>query len=189
MPWDNESWHRFLDTVVQIATGRRHDWRNSFVLYPYDPRDERDALVEVQNALPGVTARQLTAEVLSWGASLAGFLRQQGFLRLPVSSEDEARRLQHNLADRLPEHLADSTEQALHGEGRTHVAFIVRTGAIYPFTTISQTLAACERRAIHATLAILGPGRVTDQGRSFGLLNGPPHPGYPALIVGPREDT
>jgi ABC-type antimicrobial peptide transport system ATPase subunit len=53
------------------------------------------------------------------------------------------------------------------------MVFVVRTGAIYPFTTISQTLAVCEMRKIGATLAVLGPGKVTDRGRSFGLLTGP----------------
>jgi Domain of unknown function (DUF1788) len=188
MSWDTESWDRFLDAAVQIARGRRHDWRNSFVLYPYDPSEELNALLEVQKALPKMATSPLTAEALSWGSFVASFLKTQGFLRRPVSSEEESRRLEHNLANRLPEHLAECTEQALQDKGRTHIAFIVRTGAIFPFTTVSQTLAACERRAIRATLAILGPGRVSDQGRSFGLLNGPPHPGYPALIVGPRND-
>ena len=93
-----------------------------------------------------------------------------------------------NLADRLPEYLADRTQQALEGRPKSHIAFVVRTGAIYPFTTISQTLAVCEMRKIGATLAVLGPGHVTDRGRSFGLLTGPAHPGYPALIVGPTSD-
>ncbi|HYT89315.1 MAG TPA: BREX protein BrxB domain-containing protein [Gemmataceae bacterium] len=189
MSWDNEAWERFLDTVVQIAQGRRHDWRNSFVLHPYDPGAERDALVAVHNARSRIEACQLTFEVLSWGAFVADFLRKQGFLRQSVSSEDDSARLQRNLANRLPEYLAERTEQALQGKGRTHVAVIVRTGAIFPFTTTSQTLAACESRRVQATLAVLGPGRVTDRGRSFGLLNGPPHPGYPALIVAPQDNT
>ena len=84
--------------------------------------------------------------------------------------------------------MADRTQQALDGRPRTHIVFVVRTGAIYPFTTISQTLAVCEMRKIGATLAVLGPGHVTDRGRSFGLLNGPAHPGYPALIVGPTSE-
>jgi hypothetical protein len=184
MPWDVESWDHFLDTTVQIATGRRHDWRNSFLLYPYDPTAEAEALVQVQNALPRITIPPVTTEVLSWGALMAAFLRKQGFLRSTVASAQEAERLQQNLVVRLPEQLAESTSQALAGKPRTHVAFIVRTGAIFPFTTVSQTLAACERRALQATLAVLGPGRVADQGRAFGLLTGVPHSGYPALIVG-----
>jgi len=96
--------------------------------------------------------------------------------------------LELNLAERLPEYLADRTQQALEGRSKTHIVFVVRTGAIYPFTTISQTLAVCEMRKIGATLAVLGPGHVTDRGRSFGLLTGPAHPGYPALIVGPTSE-
>jgi hypothetical protein len=188
MSWDVESWQCFLDTAVQIATGRRHDWRNAFLLYPYEPAAEAEALVQVQNALPRIAVPPVTAEVLSWGAFLATFLKKHGFLRRPVATAEEAERLQQNLATRLPEYLAESTFQALAGKLRTHVAFIVRTGAIFPFTTVSQTLAACERREVRATLAVLGPGRVTDQGRAFGLLSGQPHPGYPALIVG-RADT
>lgn len=183
MPWEVESWQRFLDNVVQIAMGRRHDWRNSFLLFPYEPAAEAEALVQVQNALPRIAVPPVTAEVLSWGVFLASFLKKQGFLRRPVSTIEEANRLQQNLATRLPEYLAQSTSQALAGKPRTHVAFVVRTGAIFPFTTISQTLAVCERLNVHATLAVLGPGRVTDQGRAFGLLSGQPHSGYPALII------
>lgn len=183
MSWDVESWQRFLDTAVQIATGRRHDWRNSFLLYPYEPAAEAEALVRVQNALPPIAVAPVTAEVLSWGGFLAAFLKKQGFLRHAVATAEQAERLQQNLVTRLPEYLAQSTCDALAGKSRTHVAFIVRTGAIFPFTTISQTLATCERLEVRATLAVLGPGRVTDQGRSFGLLSGLPHPGYPALIV------
>ena len=50
MAWESESWQRFLDTAVQIASGKRHDWRNLFLLYPYDPADEREALVGAQLA-------------------------------------------------------------------------------------------------------------------------------------------
>jgi hypothetical protein len=187
MSWDVEAWRRFLDTAVQIATGRRHDWRNSYLLYPYEPAAEAEALVQVQNALPRVTAPPVTAEVLSWGAFFGEFLKRQGFLRRAVTTAEEAERLQQNLMTRLPEYLAESTSKALAGRTRSHVVFVVRTGAIFPFTTISQTLAACERRQVPATLAVLGPGRVTDQGRAFGLLSGVPHPGYPALIVGPSH--
>jgi hypothetical protein len=188
MAWESESWQRFLGTAVQIATGKRHDWRNLFLLFPYEPTDEREALLEVQNARSRLADGSITTEVISWGAYVASFLKTQGFLRLNLSRPDEYRRLELNLTDRLPEFLADRTQQALGGQPRTHIAFIVRTGAIYPFTTISQTLAVCETRKIGATLAVLGPGHVSDRGRSFGLLAGPPHPGYPALIVGPVSE-
>jgi len=157
-------------------------------LSPYEPTDEREALLEVQNARSRLADGSITTEVISWGAYVALFLKTQGFLRLNLSRPDEYRRLELNLTDRLPEFLADRTQQALGGQPRTHIAFVVRTGAIYPFTTISQTLAVCETRKIGATLAVLGPGHVSDRGRSFGLLAGPPHPGYPALIVGPISE-
>src|ERR1700757_2983173 len=134
MSWDDESWQRFLDTAVQIATGRRHDWRNSFLLYPHDPAAEAEALVRVQNALARVATPPVTAEVLSWGAFVAAFLKKQGFLRLNISTPAEVERLQQNLSTRLPEQIADSTNQALAGKPRTHVAFVVRTGALFPFT-------------------------------------------------------
>lgn len=185
MAWESESWQRFLDTAVQIASGKRHDWRNLFLLYPYDPADEREALLGAQLARSALRVGSITTEVISWGAYTAAFLKTQGFLRLTLSQPDEFRRLELNLADRLPEYLADRTQQALEGRTKSHIAFVVRTGAIYPFTTISQTLAGCEMRKIGATLAVLGPGHVTDRGRSFGLLTGPAHSGYPALIVGP----
>ena len=188
MAWDNEWWNRFLEIAVQIASGRRHDWRNSFLLYPYEPADEPDALVQVQNASRRVSGNQITTQVISWGVYVATFLKNQGFLRRSVNTADESHRLQQNLAARLPEFLAENTERDLRGQPRAHIAFIVRTGAVFPFTTISQTLAACERREIGATLAVLGPGRTADRGRSFGLLTGPPHPGYPALIVGPTDE-
>src|SRR5262249_5921982 len=142
MSWDNESWQGFLDTAVQIATGRRHDWRNSFLLYAYDPADEGEALVEVQNALPKVRVPPVTAEVVSWGALVAAFLKMQGFLRGTVATDEEAERLEQNLTARLPEFLAQRTCEALAGKPRTHVAFIVRTGALFPFTTTSQVLTA-----------------------------------------------
>jgi len=188
MAWESESWQRFLDTAGQIASGKRHDWRNRFLLYPYDPADEREALLEAHNARSRLVDGSITTEVISWGAYAAAFLKNQGFLRLPLNEPDEYRRLELNLADRLPEYLADRTEQTLEGRSGTHIVFVVRTGAIYPFTTISQTLAVCELRKIDATLAVLGPGHVTDRGRSFGLLNSPAHPGYPALIVGPISE-
>jgi len=188
MAWESETWQRFLDTAVQIASGKRHDWRNLFLLYPYDPADEKEALVGVQLALSRLADGFITTEVISWGAYAAAFLKNQGFLRLPLNKPDEYRRLELNLAERLPEYLADRTQQALEGRSKTHIVFVVRTGAIYPFTTISQTLAVCEIRKIGATLAVLGPGHVTDRSRSFGLLTGPAHPGYPALIVGPTSE-
>jgi hypothetical protein len=183
MSWDSEAWQAFLDTAVQIATGRRHDWRNSFVLFPYEAADEAEALVQVQNAMPRIAVPPVTTEALSWGAMVAGFFRKQGFLRRPATTPEEVERLQQNLMTRLPEQLAERTHRALAGKPRTHVAFIVRTGALFPFTTISQTLTACERLPLRATLAVLGPGRVADQGRAFGLVTGQPHPGYPALII------
>lgn len=188
MSWDNDSWQRFLDTAVQIATGRRHDWRNSYLLYAYDPEDEAEALIQVQNALPKVQVPPVTAEVLSWGALVATFLRKQGFLRRTVVTDEEAERLEQNLTSRLPEFLAECTSQALAGKPRTHVAFIVRTGALFPFTTTSQVLTACETAQVRATLALLAPGRLADQGRSFGLLTGSPHSGYPAMLLG-RADA
>lgn len=129
---------------MQIASGKRHDWRNLFLLYPYEPADEREALIHVQRARAGLTSGSITTQVVSWGAYTADFLKSRGFVRLPLKDADEYRRLERNLAERLPEHLADRTEQALQGRPRTHVVFVVRTGAIYPFTTISQTLAVCE---------------------------------------------
>jgi hypothetical protein len=188
MAWESESWQRFLDTAVQIASGKRHDWRNLFLLYPYDPADEKEALVGAQHARAALADGSITTQVISWGGYAAAFLKSQGFLRLPLNRPEEIRRLELNLADRLPEYLADRTQQALEGRPKSHIAFVVRTGAIYPFTTISQTLAVCEMRKIGATLAVLGPGHVSDRGRSFGLLTGPAHPGYPALIVGPTSD-
>ncbi len=188
MAWESEAWQRFLDAAVQIASGRRHDWRNLFLLYPYEPAEEKEALVQVQRARAGLAEGPITTQVISWGAYTANFLKTQGFLRLPLKGADEYRRLELNLADRLPENLADRTQQALEGRSKTHIVFVVRAGAIYPFTTISQTLAVCETRKLGATLAVLGPGHVTDRGRAFGLLNGPAHPGYPALIVGPTSD-
>jgi hypothetical protein len=185
MAWESEAWQRFLDTAVQMASGKRQDWRNLFLLYPYDPADEREALLAVQQARAQLAVGSITTGVISWGGYMATFLRSQGFLKLPLNTQDEYRRLELNLASRLPEYLADRTEQALAGRTKTHVAFVVRTGAIYPFTTISQTLAVCETRKIAATLAVLGPGQVSDRGQSFGLLSGPAHSGYPALIVGP----
>src|SRR4051812_16445031 len=128
MPWNHESWRRFLDTAVQIATGRRHDWRNSFLLYPYDPAEEVKALLEVQRALPALTAQvALGTSALSWGAYAADFLRRQGFLRQTAAAPEDAARLQRNLERRLPEQIAASTRQALDGKPRGHVAFIVRT--------------------------------------------------------------
>ena len=189
MSWDNDGWKLFLDTTVEIATGRRHDWRNSFLLYPYDPADEQEALIQVQNAPAIVSSHGITTEVISWGGYIADFLKNQGFLRRPVRDQTESERLQQNLIARLPQFLAESTRKALEGKPRNHIAFIVRAGAIFPFATISQTLAACEQRDIRATLAVLGPGRVADQGRSFALLNGDPHPGYPALIVSLNRDN
>jgi len=188
MAWESESWQRFLDTAVQIASGKRHDWRNLFLLYPYDPAEEKEALIAAQRARVLLADGPITTEVISWGAYAAHFLETQGFLRLPLNGPDEYRRLELNLADRLPEYLADRTEQAMRGRVKSHIVFVVRSGAIYPFTTISQTLAVCEMRKIGATLAVLGPGHITDRGRSFGLLTGPTHPGYPALIVGPTSD-
>ena len=67
MAWESESWQRFLDTAVQIATGKRHDWRNLFLLYPYDPADEKEALVSVQRALSQLANAFITTEVISWG--------------------------------------------------------------------------------------------------------------------------
>ncbi len=188
MAWESESWHRFLETAVQVASGKRHDWRNLFLLYPYDPADEKEALLAAQQARAQLADGSITTQVISWGGYAAEFLKTRGFLRLPLNGPDEFRRLEINLADRLPEYLADRTEQALAGRPKSHIAFVARTGAVYPFTTISQTLAVCEMRKIGATLAVLGPGHVTDRGRSFGLLTGPAHPGYPALIVGPASD-
>jgi hypothetical protein len=123
------------------------------------------------------------------GAYVAEFVRRQGILRLGVRDSEARERLQQNLATQLPEALADRTLTDLQGKPRTHVVFVVRTGALFPFATISQTLSLCEQRDIRATLAILGPGHVADQGRSFGLLRGTPHPGYPALIVGPALES
>ncbi len=187
MPWHAESWSRFVETAVQIATGRRHDWRNSFLLYPYDATCEAQALLEVQRALPTLNTGAVTTSAISWGAILADFLKQQGFLSQSATRPNEVERLQRNLATRLPDFLAERTQQALAGKPRSHIAFIVRTGALFPFTTISQALVACERHNVVATLAVLGPGHLTDQGKSFGLLTGTPHTGYPALIVGPTE--
>jgi hypothetical protein len=188
MAWESESWQRFLETAVQIASGKRHDWRNLFLLYPYDPADEKEALLGAQLARARLPDGSITTEVISWGGYSAAFLKTQGFLRLPLNQPEEFQRLELNLADRLPEYLADRTQQALNGRTKSHIVFVVRTGAIYPFTTISQTLAVCEMRKIGATLAVLGPGHVTDRGRSFGLLTGPAHSGYPALIVGPAYE-
>jgi hypothetical protein len=126
--------------------------------------------------------------VISWGSFVAAYLKSQRFLRLSLSRPEEFQRMEMNLADRLPEYLADRTHQAVEGRPRTHIVFVVRAGAIYPFTTISQTLAVCEMRKIGATLAVLGPGHVADRGRAFGLLTGATHPGYPALIVGPATE-
>jgi hypothetical protein len=188
MAWESKSWQCFLDTAVQIASGKRHDWRNLFLLYPYDPADDREALLRAQRARTELAAGSITTQVISWGGYAAAFLKSQGFLKLALKRPEDIRRLELNLAERLPEYLADRTEQALKGRPKSHIAFIVRTGAIYPFTTISQTLSACEKRRIGATLAILGPGRVADRGQSFGLLTGPTHSGYPATIVGPTFD-
>ena len=110
--------------------------------------------------------------MISWGGYAAAFLRSQGFLRLPLDRPDEIRRLELNLADRLPDYLADRTQQAWM-DGRSRTSPSSCGPADYPFTTISQTLAVCELRKIGATLAVLGPGHVTDRGRSFGLLTGP----------------
>jgi hypothetical protein len=120
---------------------------------------------------------------------MADFLRNQGFLRRAVRDPTESGLLQQNLVARLPQVLAEHTQKALEGKPRSHIAFIVRTGAIFPFATISQTLAACEQRDIRATLAVLGPGRLADRGRSFALLSGEPHPGYPALIVSSNREN
>ena len=141
---------------------------------PYEPADEKEALLE-RPACPLAARGRLNHHRgdLLGGVCRFAFLKTQGFLRLPLSRPDEYRRLELNLADRLPEYLADRTQQALEGQPKSHIAFVVRTGAIYPFTTISQTLAVCETRKIGATLAVLGPGHVTDRGRSFGLLAGP----------------
>jgi len=113
MAWESESWQRFLGTAVQIASGKRHDWRNLFLLYPYDPADEKEALLEAQLARARLADGSITTEVISWGAYAAAFLKNQGFLRLPLNEPDEFRRLECNLADRLPEYLADRTQEAL----------------------------------------------------------------------------
>ena len=157
MAWESESWQRFLDTAVQIASGKRHDWRNLFLLYPYDPADEKEALLGAQLARSRLADGSITSEVISWGGYAAAYLKDRGFLRLPLNQPEEFRRLELNLADRLPEYLADRTQKALDGRPKSHIAFIVRTGAIYPFTTISQTLAVCEMRKTGATLAVLCP--------------------------------
>jgi putative transposase len=161
MPWQPEPWRRFIDTAVQIATGRRHDWRNSFLLFPYDPACEARALLEVQRTIPTL-GPPLSTSLLSWGTYLGDFLRQQGFLRQSADRPEEADRLQRNLANRLPEYLADRTRQALDGKPRTHIAFVLRTGALFPFTTISQVRVACERLNVQSTLAVLGPGHLRE---------------------------
>ena len=91
MAWESESWQRFLDTAMQIASGKRHDWRNLFLLYPYEPADEKEALIDVQLARAGLADGSITTEVISWGAYSAAFLKTQGFLRLPLN---ERRRIQ-----------------------------------------------------------------------------------------------
>ena len=85
MAWESESWQRFLDTAVQIASGKRHDWRNLFLLYPYDPADEKEALVGAQRARSRLADGSITTEVISWGGYAAAFLKTQGFLRLPLN--------------------------------------------------------------------------------------------------------
>src|SRR5437868_6790281 len=106
MAWQSESWQRFLETAVQIASGKRHDWRNLFLLVPYEPACEKEALVEEHNASLRIADGSITTEVISWGTFVASYLKTQGFLRLPLSRPDEYRRLEINLADRLPEYLA-----------------------------------------------------------------------------------
>ena len=131
MSWDNDGWQLFLKTAVDIATGRRHDWRNSYLLYPYDPADEQEALIQVQNAPAIVSSPGITTEVLSWGGYMADFLKNPGFLRRPVRDQTESDRLQQNLVARLPQFLAESTQKALDGKPRSHIAFIVRTARFF----------------------------------------------------------